>query len=119
MTDELRLYWEAVQKRICAKCIDGSGNGNCRLSGYEGCGLTLHFPKVVETILSVNSDKLESYIQALRLNVCSSCKHQSPDGTCLLRDNLDCGLDRYFPMVIEAIEEVRPRVLNVTEAFGD
>jgi hypothetical protein len=42
----------------------------------------------------------------LRKNVCSECRHQSSDGTCSLRRSLDCGLDRYFPLVIEAIEEV-------------
>lgn len=119
MTDTLGLYWEVVQQRVCAKCIDRGSDGNCRLNGHEGCGLTLHFPKVVKTVLSINSGKLESYIQALRLNVCLSCTHQSSDGICLLRGNLDCGLDRYFPLVIDAVEEVRLMAPAVIEAFGD
>ena len=35
-----------------------------------------------------------------------NCKNQSPDGTCKLRNAADCGLDRYFELIIEAIEEV-------------
>lgn len=119
MTDALMLYWEAVQRKVCTKCIDGSGTGSCRLSSQEDCGLTLHFPKVAAVILSVKSGNLESYVQALQRNVCSSCKHQLPDGVCMLRNNLDCGLHRYFPLVIEVIEEVSSRVPDVTEAFGD
>ena len=119
MTDTLMLYWEAVQRKVCTKCIDGSGTGSCRLSSQEDCGLTLHFPKVVAVTLSVKSDNLESYVQGLQRNVCSSCKHQSPNGTCFLRNRLDCGLHRYFPLVIEAIEEVSSTVSDVTEAFGD
>jgi len=129
MKPTLDEYWEAVQRRVCVKCIDSDGHGNCLLSGEDECGLILHFPKIVETVLSVKSDSLDPYIEALRHNVCSQCKHQSPDGTCRFRSRADCGLDRYFPMVVEAIEEVRleqqrqqrhsDTVDGTTEAFGD
>ncbi len=117
--NDIELYWQAVQRRVCSNCIDSDGRSNCRLSGEEDCGLKLHFPRIVETVLSVQSDKLDPYIQALRRNVCSSCKHQSPDGTCMFRSHLDCGLDRYFPLVVEAIEEIRLTVQDTPEAFGD
>ncbi len=119
MTDDLMLYREAVQEKICTKCIDGSGTGTCRLGNHEDCGLTLHFSKVVAAILSVKSDNLESYVQALQHDVCSFCKHQSPEGVCSLRNNLDCGLHRYFPLVVEAIEEVSSTVPGVIEVVGD
>ena len=69
--------------------------------------------QIVETIHSVKSDKMEPYIEALRRNVCVYCKHQSPDGKCTFRVNLDCGLDRYFPLIIEAIEEVSDQNNNL------
>ncbi len=100
-------YWQAVERRVCAKCVDSYRYGKCRLTSEEACRLKMHFPRIVETILSVRSDKLEPYIEALRLHVCADCKHQSPDGTCMFRASVDCGLDRYFPMVVEAIESVR------------
>lgn len=101
-------YWQAVQSRVCVKCIDSDGYGNCRLSGAEECGLKVHFPEIVETVLSVQGDGIEGYVEALRQNVCAHCKNQSADGKCMFRTNLDCGLDRYFPLVIEAIEDSRP-----------
>jgi len=114
-------YWKAVRKEVCAKCIDGDGWGNCRLTDAEGCGLKVHFPKIVATVLSVESDDMAPYIDVLRKNVCADCpyrfsgtrsrpdqvgtdKHRSPDGTCIFRANIDCGLDRYFPLVVAAIE---------------
>ena len=99
-------YWQAVQQRVCVTCIDSDGLGNCRLSGAEECGLKLHFPGIVETVLSVRSDEIEPYVEALRHNICAYCKNQSADGKCMFRTNLDCGLDRYFPLIIEAIEEL-------------
>lgn len=117
--EELEKYWEAVQYRVCAKCVDSDGHSNCRLSGEEECGIKLHFPKIVETILSVQSEKLDAYVEALRNNVCATCKHQSPDGTCMVRRHLDCGLDRYFPMIVEVVEDVRLELENTSQGFGD
>lgn len=108
--ENLERYWDAVRLRVCTKCIDGDGYGNCRLTGEESCGLKLHFPRIVETVLSVMSDKMDLYIEALRRNVCAYCKHRSSVGTCMFRINVDCGLDRYFPLVVEAIEEVNESV---------
>lgn len=99
-------YWQAVSAKVCVKCIDSDGQGNCRLTGIDECGLKFHFPRIIETVLSVKSDRMEPYIEALRRNVCAYCAHQSPDGKCMFRANVDCGLDRYFPLVVEAIEAV-------------
>lgn len=117
--EALEQYWSAVQDRVCVNCIDSDGHGNCRLSGEEECGLKVHFSKMVETVLSVQSDRLEPYVDALRNNVCLSCRHQSPDGFCMIRSHLDCGLDRYFPLVVEVIEDVRSTVRVTPKASGD
>ena len=117
--ENIERYWQAVRHKVCAHCIDSDGYGNCRLSGEAECGLKFHFPRIVETVLSVRSDKLGPYLEALRSNVCANCKHQSPDGTCTFRGNLDCGLDRYFPLIVEAIEERHFDLDRSAEAFGD
>ncbi|MBI5216752.1 MAG: hypothetical protein HY960_13450 [Ignavibacteriae bacterium] len=106
----LELYWQAVQQKICAKCIDGDGTGNCRLNDREECALKSHFPQIVQTVLSIKSDHVEPYVFALRNNVCATCIHQAPDGKCQVRSSVDCGLDRYYPLVVEAIEDVRASV---------
>ncbi|MBI4535684.1 MAG: hypothetical protein HY708_05350 [Ignavibacteriae bacterium] len=117
--ENLDRYWRAVQQAVCVKCIDSDGAGTCRLSNDDACGLRAHFSKIVESVLSVRSDTLEPYLEALRNNVCAHCKHQSPDGKCMVRGQLDCGLDRYFPLVIDAIESACAELDETPEAFGD
>ena len=112
-------YWQAVRAKVCAKCIDGDSNGHCRLDTGRECGLTAHFPRIVETVVSVESDRLEPFVHALRQNVCANCKDQSPDGTCAVRTHVDCALDRYFPIIVDVIQGVRAPLEETAEAFGD
>lgn len=112
-------YWQAVSAKVCVKCIDGDSNGHCRLGNEQECSLKIHFPNIVETILSVESDNLEPYVRALRQNICVSCKYQSVDGTCTVRTQMDCALDRYYPMIVNVIQGVRVPSDGQTEAFGD
>ena len=104
--DNLEQYWKAVQQKVCQPCIDGDGAGGCLLSHAQDCGLRTHFPEIVRSILTVKSKDVQPYTDAIRKGVCVSCKHQSSDGQCALRTELDCGLDRYLLLVIEAIESV-------------
>jgi len=99
-------YLEMIQQRVCAKCIDTDEKGNCLLHDDEICAVEEFLPEIVQAIQRVQSDKVEDYVLELRNLVCSQCKHQSEDGTCVVRNNLDCGLDRYFPLIIEAVEQV-------------
>jgi hypothetical protein len=106
MTD-VQTYWDAVRVQVCTHCIDSDRAGGCRLAGPTVCGLKRYFSTILESVLSVESDSLGPYVKALRENVCSICEHQSADGACLVRTDVDCGLDRYFPMVVEIIETLR------------
>ena len=102
--------WEAVSARVCWKCVDSDGDGNCRLPRGQHCELRNQFPKIVDTIVGVASDSMEPYVEALRRNICSQCVSQGPNSTCRFRSELDCGLDRYFPMIVEVVEGLyRPR----------
>ncbi len=106
---EISNYWETVQADVCAKCVDRNGQGECGLTGNIECGLKRHFSGVVDSVLSVRSEELGPYVAALREKVCASCDQQSKDGECHLRTSIDCGLDRYLPMIIESIEKFRPK----------
>lgn len=108
--ERLEQYWEAVREKVCANCIDSDGFGNCRLSGIQECGIKMHFPRIVDAVLSVKSERIDTYVEVLRRIVCTECRNQSADGRCSLRDHIDCGLDRYFPLVVEAIEEVQAKL---------
>lgn len=104
---ELPQYWQVIQEKICPRCLDGDGNGNCRLPIGEDCALKSFLSQIVITIANTKSQSIDSYINSLRRNVCILCDHQNPDMTCKKRHDLECALDRYYPLVVEIIETVR------------
>ncbi len=78
----------------------------------ESCGLDRFFPEIVQTVSSVHSDSIQAYTEALRLNICTNCEHQFADGVCRKRDTLECALDRYLPIIIDAIENVKMSIVG-------
>lgn len=105
MNDEHK-YLEEIQARICPKCIDGDGKGNCLISHGAECAVKVFFPQIVEAVHSAHSTSMEAYESALREKVCGVCSHQASDGKCTLRNDVECALDRYFPLIVQAIEEL-------------
>lgn len=110
MTDQ---YLLAIRRKVCSRCIDTDEKGNCLLHYDEICAVEEFLPEIIESVRKVKSERVEDYLVELRRNVCEHCKHQAEDGTCIVRNNIDCGLDRYFPLIIEAIEEVDAGLTSV------
>ena len=102
-------YRQAVYEKVCKHCVDLGEDGRCTLTGDRQCGVQIYLEKIVEAVHGVQSQNLDDYVKVLREKVCASCKNQFPDGTCRLRSETDCGLDRYFSLVVEAIEGVDAR----------
>ncbi len=103
---ELQEYWEAIRTKVCSNCINSDGYANCRLDPTMQCALQPYLALIVKAVNRVRSDRLDDYVSEVRAIVCAQCKYQSLTGKCLLRTELDCALDRYFPLVVEAIEEL-------------
>ena len=117
---DLRTYWLAVRSRVCSNCIDGDGWGNCRLDKAIECPVPMFLLRVVDLLNRSGRDSLQEYVTELRAIVCSRCSHQFENGTCSLRQEIDCPLDRYFPHVIEAVEAVNRRLqMQTLEDRGD
>lgn len=99
-------YEQAIYRRVCRHCIDLGQDGKCTLPFDLKCGVQLYLPEIVAIVTTIHSENLDDYISGLRQRVCMNCKNQKPDGNCKLRDDADCGLNRYFELIVEAIEEV-------------
>lgn len=99
--------WPVIQNRICRKCVDGDGLGNCRLPSGVECPLKHFLPEIIQTVTAVDSPDLSAYVALLRVHVCGQCNDQSQDGLCSRRKNLECALDRYFPLVLEVFDMVK------------
>jgi hypothetical protein len=100
----LDQLWEDVSLSGCRICVDHV-NGKCGLADPNRCVLKAQFARVVDVVASVRDDSFPPYVVALRENVCAECEHALSGGRCITRDNVDCALDRYYPIIIGTIEE--------------
>ncbi|MBI4352457.1 MAG: hypothetical protein HY593_00875 [Candidatus Omnitrophica bacterium] len=101
------LYEEAVRRHVCEHCVDFGADGVCHTKDPEGCGIFRFLPELVEIAHRIHNYQVEPYVEAVRLTLCVKCKNSGFSGDkCRLRENVDCGLNRYLPLVLEAIEEV-------------
>jgi hypothetical protein len=102
-------FWQALQSKVCLRCLDGDGNGNCRISRDGFCAVKAYLPQILDAINSVYSHSIVPYEEQLRKKVCDACVNQSKQGHCFLRDEVECALDRYFPLIVEVVEETQRR----------
>ena len=97
-------YWELIRETVCRKCIDGDGQAGCRLSRDRECAVKHYLPQIIDVVNSTYSTAIGPYEDQLRSKVCGVCVHQSKHGECSIRDDVECALDRYFPLIVQAIE---------------
>ncbi len=98
-------YEEVIKRYVCAHCIDFGEDGVCHSQDPEGCAIFRFLPELVAIAECIRDYNIRPYIDAVRKEICMQCRNKG--GICPLRDSLECGLDRYLPLVLEAIEEVQ------------
>ena len=101
-----------VRNRICKVCTERTVDGQCGLEEPSNCALFRLFPQVAQAIQSVKSDDIQLYIDAIRRNVCAVCADQARDGSCEPRQQVQCALDAYLLLVVDAIEEATGKTFN-------
>lgn len=99
-------YWESIREKVCRKCIDGDGKGNCRLQRHDSCALQEFHPAAFSLVAALEADSYDAYVQTLRARICFACEHQTADGVCRKRQSLECALDRYYPLIIDVDERL-------------
>ena len=100
-------YEEAIMRHVCSKCIDFGEDSVCHSADPEGCAIFRYLPELVAIAERLREFRIQPYVDAVRRDVCMKCRSGEPGAKCPLRDSLDCGLDRYLPLVLDAIEEVK------------
>ena len=101
-----------VRSRVCGVCTERTTEGGCGLEDASQCALFRLFPEVAQAIQSVASDDIHQYIDAIRRNVCGVCEEQARDGSCQARQQVQCALDAYLLLVVDAIEEATGKVFD-------
>jgi len=104
--ERYQAYWEAIRRRVCSVCLDNADDGSCGLGGKD-CAIEVHLPRLVDTVLSVESGRMDEFVTAVESQICGQCTDQDAQGFCRLRQRGDCALSIYLPLVVEAIEEVQ------------
>lgn len=101
----MNTYLEAIKDKVCTHCIDADGFGNCRISSDKICTIESNYDRIVKSILATKSNRYEDYVAGLRENVCENCSYGASEN-CDDRNEIECPLDRYYPMIVDAIEQV-------------
>ncbi|OGW90991.1 MAG: hypothetical protein A3D28_01820 [Omnitrophica bacterium RIFCSPHIGHO2_02_FULL_63_14] len=105
------LYEKAVHDFVCVKCEDFGEDLLCHSKDpAHTCSIIRNLKPIVEIARAVKSSKLDPYIEELRREVCVHCENQKPDGTCPVRDDIECCLNRYLPLVLDAVEAVEKQI---------
>lgn len=105
-----KLYEDTVRKFVCEHCVDLTDDGKCATHDAEGCAVFRYLPELVEIALDLHELRLDPYEQAIRSKLCTQCKNSGGTENCELRELVDCGLNRYLPMVLSAIEDVNEKL---------
>ena len=107
-----------IRNRICPVCTERTVGGDCGLETPSDCALFRLFPSVAQAIQTVESDDIQQYIDAIRQTVCSECADQASDGSCETRRQVQCALDAYLLLVVDAIEEATGKTFDRKGVFG-
>jgi len=104
-----------VRNRICRVCTSRTIDGDCGLEDPSSCALFQLFPQVAMAIQSVESDDIQQYVEAIRRHVCTVCADQDAEGRCETRQQVQCALDAYLLLVVDAIEEATGKTFDRTK----
>ena len=107
--EELELI---IRNRICNVCTSRTVSGDCGLENPASCALFQLMPQVAQAIDSVESEDIQVYLDAIRGQVCSICADQDAAGHCETRQQVQCALDAYLVLVVEAIEEATGKTFD-------
>ncbi len=99
-------YLSAIREAVCSICVDSDEHGECTLTKNELCAVEYFLPRILEAVHSVENHDMDEYIEALREKVCKYCKTAESEESCHLREDVNCSLDRYFPLIVETILKV-------------
>lgn len=107
--DPYQPYREAVRRRVCSVCLDGTDDSGCGLVAPQRCPLDELLPRIVDAIRDVDPRHHDAFAAAVEARVCAHCTHRDAFGLCRPRRDGRCAALAYLPLVVEAVSEVDAR----------
>lgn len=109
---KLNAYEQAIKQYVCTRCIDCGADGQCRSPDPEGCAIYRFLPELIDIAAKIQDQRIEHYLHCVREEICAYCRNRHTDDKCAVSEALNCALDRYLPIVLDALEQV-PAERNV------
>ena len=95
---------KTLRERICPTCVRYTSDGGCSLPKDRPCSLFKNL-EMVDIVTRTHSERIDPYVDVLRDRVCAACHYEDDHGSCPCRDNIDCALDTYYPLIVEVVED--------------
>jgi hypothetical protein len=100
---ELRKRLNAV---ICPFCTERRDDGSCGLDRLDECPIATHLDALVYAAVTVHSQRLDDYVDAVRRDICPTCRHRTlPADRCDVRSEGHCSLDAYLMPALDVVEQ--------------
>ena len=108
MAEALQAYRDAIAKRVHTVCIDRNLDPNSLIDTEARCLIDRLLPQLVALATAVGPGDMPAFQAAVEEAICQQCGNLDALGTCRVREQAECCLYRYLPLVYEAIHSVTP-----------
>jgi hypothetical protein len=95
---------QLLRERVCRVCVSRLADGSCGLQQPAVCPILPRLPELMKIVRTTHSEAIGPYLDAVRSVICDQCLMGSAEH-CLPREHLECALDLYLPLIVDAIEE--------------
>ena len=102
-------YQEAIKNRLASACLERADDGTCAPPDGRRCALDLNMLEIIKAVKAVKSDYMGDYAEQIRETVCEQCVNQDEHGHCQFRESIECCLDNFMLLVVDAIDDVDAR----------
>ena len=96
---------QRLREKICPNCVRRTRDGGCSLPEDRPCSLFANLDEIIEIVRQTRSSQIDPFVNTLRERVCGACHFQDDHGQCPCRQDVDCALDTYYPLIVEEIEK--------------
>jgi hypothetical protein len=118
MSVDLSRIEMRLRDKLCPACVRYTSRHGCSLPPDRQCAIFKNLGAIVDIVRTTQSESIGPYVDEVRLRVCAICRYEDEHGACPMREGIDCALDCYLPIVIEAVEEELDRLRHDRGATG-
>ncbi len=105
MAINLNIIETRLRETLCPNCVRFTRQHTCSLPLDRPCSVFKNLPDIVAIVHDTHSRRIDPYVTVLRDQVCSACHYEDDHGSCPCREDVDCALDTYYPLIVDTVEQ--------------